>query len=168
MQKRLLSAGIAVMVVGIFFMWAGNFAEDSTFAGISSLSESGTAMTTGPLGILHSKVLNVTNGEEIFVETSGQYYLIPTKYIGLVSPQNIGNYDVYANEHLLNGKVYSDINGSYYLVTFQNSYKVLYTVTSMQSSDVLALEMDLSAFGILVLIGGVIVAIVGALGKQKN
>jgi hypothetical protein len=38
----------------------------------------------------------------------------------------------------------------------------------MQSSDVLALEMDLSAFGILVLIGGVIVAIVGALGKQKN
>jgi uncharacterized membrane protein len=160
-RKRLLIAGIVVLVIGIVF--AGISVAESA----REIKEAGTAVYLGQNGDHYSNLLTVSSTEEITVVSSVNAYLIPSQDLNLINSSNIVNYKISPSESTGNTSLYSGLNGSYYVVTFGTATpKVEYAVLNV-SGGLIAVGLLLIA-GALLIIVGIILAIIGAVLKPKG
>ena len=149
-------------------MWAGNYIPDATLAGIVNSPEGGTAMFAGPAGDFHSRMLNATPDDEIAVMSSAIPYLVPSDDLASVNSKNVGDYSMGPVEGDFNAHVYSYLNGSYYVIMFQNSSSVEYAVLDPGMSDLFGVEPALLGLGIFVSIAGAVISTAGVILKPRK
>ena len=166
MRKKILIIGLILLVVGI--VMAGASAVEAAHSASGSISGASTAMFPDSNGGYHSQALNVSSGEEVIVVANQQAYLIPSEDLGTATQETVTGYAVAPSSSAGNTSTYSNIPGSYYIVTFGSSPpSVDYAVVSGGLGHLILIGL-LVLVGVFLAIAGIIIAIIGAVLKPKN
>lgn len=166
MRKNILIIGLVLLVVGI--VMAGASAFEAAHSASGSISGASTSMLQCTNGGYHSELLNVSSGEEVIVVANQHAYLIPSEDLGTVTSGNVAGFAVAPSTSVGNTSTYSNIPGSYYIVTIGTSPpSVDYAVVSGGLGNLIVTGL-LVLVGVFLAIAGIIVAIIGAVLKPKN
>ena len=166
MRKNILIIGLILLVVGI--VMAGASAVEAAHSASGSISGASTTMFSDSNGGYHSQLLNVSSGEEVIVVANQKAYLIPSEDLGTATQTTVAGYAVVPSSSAGNTSTYSNIPGSYYIVTFGSSApSVDYAVVSGGLSHLILTGL-LVLIGVFLAIAGIIIAIIGAVLKPKN
>ena len=139
MRRNTLIVGVVILAVGIIIAGAAwvEFAHSLTSTLSSSKGQEGGAMYAGQNGDFYSNLLTAGPGSEIIVCSNSSYvhpYLIPSGDLSIVNSENIGNYSIESSLIQGNSSGYSGLNGTYYVVTFGASPRVLRTSWPLTSA----------------------------------
>ncbi len=123
-------------------------------------------MNSNQQGEFYSTILNATPGNYIIVSSGVPHYLITSKDLGVVNSSNVGTYAVSAYQTSGNNTLYTNLNGSYYVVVFGPAppivgYDVIASITGLVWSAALV------GLGAIIAIVGLIVAVVGAIMRPR-
>ncbi|MGC8562908.1 MAG: hypothetical protein ACP5UZ_05395 [Thermoplasmata archaeon] len=166
MRRNILIIGLILLVVGIAM--AGISAVEASHSASSSISGASTTMYPGPNGEYHSQLLNVSSGEEVIVVANQHAYVIPSEDLTTVTNANVAGYAIVSSTSAGNTSTYSNIPGSYYIVTFGTSTpSVDYAVVSGGLGNLIVTGL-LVLIGVFLAIAGIIVTVIGAVLKPKN
>ena len=166
MRKNILIIGLILLVIGI--VMAGVSAAEAGHSASGSITGASNTMFLDSNGGYHSQLLNVSSGEEVIVVANQHAYLIPAEDLGTAAQGTVASYAVAASSSAGNTSTYSNIPGSYYIVTFGSSApSVDYAVVSGGLSHLILTGL-LVLVGVFLAIAGIIIAIIGAVLKPKN
>ena len=167
MRKNLLAVGAIILAIGITMVGTSLFATEHALTGLINSAKGGDAMYAGHGGDYYSTVLNATSGDYIDVVSGVPHYLIPSLYLAIVNTSNIGSYAVSVFQTSGNSTLYTNLNGSYYVVVFGSSPPVVSYALIKNLSGLISLVALLGFGGVLTFVG-LIVTIIGAILKPKK
>lgn len=162
MRKKILIIGVVLLVIGVAI---GGTSLYETSKEVKNVSKT---MYTGQNGDYYSAILTPSSTGYISVVSSSETYLIPSQDLAVVDSSNVMDYAIAPTITTASATIYSDLNGSYYVVAFGSTTPtVTYTVLELNLGliGIIAISMII---GFILAIAGIIITIIGAILKPKN
>lgn len=160
MRKKMLIAGIIVLLIGIVIYGGAGYAT----AQETTTSNTWVAYNNGEY---ISAPLNFTGGYLLTYSYSGSHSgVVSSNNLTKVNSSNIGSLSLATITNINSEKAYNLNTGSYYIVIFSNSSpSISYTYAKLSSILVTGI---LTLVGAILFIAGIIITIIGAVLKKKN
>jgi hypothetical protein len=158
MRTRTLTIGLIILVVGIALAAVGGYS-------LKSMATSVTSFTQPAAGEYISAELVLNNSVVIVRSPATVGGMVPSQDISAVNSTDIGSYAVAYNSTAASSETYIGLRGDFNYVIFSSvqpttKIEITGTLAETISSGLLVLG------GIVCVIGGIIVAIVGAVRRN--
>jgi hypothetical protein len=146
MRKELLIVGTIILAIGITMVGTSLFATEHILSGFLNSAKGGDTMYAGQNGDYYSTILNVKAGDYVDVVSDAPHYLVPSGRLSIINSTNVETYAIAANQTSENRSLYTNLNGSYYVVVFGSSSPVV-GYTLIKSPGGFISEVALLGFG---------------------
>jgi uncharacterized membrane protein len=157
MRKRVIIAGIIILVIGVVLLGGGLVAALSSTSVVNNFNQ------LNPGEYVSNEIFINTTSTVVVTSPAIVGGLIPSQDLGAVNSANVGTYVIPFNSTTIGDNVYDRLVGSYYYIVFSSTQPATQIVVAggFLGTGLLTLA------GIALIIVGIIVMVVGAIMKNR-